>query len=225
MGEDGPQTWVEATKGMEGMNKRDFMYHARRVDKNPEKAWEAEKVRRKATRPIRFWRAIRNFASARWLKAHGWIEVRDGWLLPDWHPKLKRLNQTTITDRHFGTKDPNIFKELGEPYDLKHACNSQEACTRDEGLMLPSPGQKAPAYPSYLTHRPFQGCVFIAAIICNSEAIILKGHWSSSLFLIAAIALGLTSLWIGWKAKRDWKLEWAEEQLNRRSFHEIHRPN
>lgn len=209
------------------MSKRDFMDAARRVDLNPEKAWEREKFRRKSTRPIRFWRAIRNFASAQWLKSHGWIEVRDGWLLPDWHPKLKKLNQTTITDRYFGTKDPNIFKELGEPYDLKHACNSQEAhaCRRDDEDMLPRPGQKAPAYPAYLHLRPFQACVLWAAMACNFEAVVFRGHWSSSLFLAVSVALGLSLVWIGWKARRDWKLDWAEERLNRRSSHEIHHSN
>jgi hypothetical protein len=207
------------------MSKREFMYHARRVDKDPEKAWEQEKLRRKLTRRIRFWRTIRNFASAQWLKSHGWIEIREGWLLPDWHPKLQKRMQAAAQARYFGTKHPNIFHELGEPYDLKHACNSQEACTRNDVVMLPQPGQKAPTYPSYLTHRPFLPCVFLAATICNAEAVILRGHWSSSLFLAAAVALGLTSLWIGWKAKREWKLDWAEEKLNRRSFHEIHRPN
>lgn len=195
-----------------------------------------EQVSCKETRRIRFWFWVNGFTEAQWLKAHGWTETRAGWLLPHWHPNLQKevrrnvvrskmmamkLNLTSTPGSNewapFTNRAPrNAIVEIGEPYDLNHALNSQRAHTRVQTVaMLPKPEHKAPIFPSYVTWRPLQLSVVGLANVFGIASLLFRGHWSSYLYLLSSIMLIGLSFAIAWKTRRDWELDWAERQLQR----------
>lgn len=168
----------------------------------------------KLTRRIHFWSAVRRYASERWLESYGWTKTRSSWLLPTWHPKYHK-------DRELhGRGDLS-------GYDLKHACNSQEAhgAIRDEKAMLPLGIKQATPFPSYVTWRPFQLCVLTVANLFAVAALTSHTAWVVSLLMLLAVAFLGLGTFIGWKTKRDCELDWAEERLNKGTSHEEHDPD
>lgn len=172
----------------------------------------------------RFWRVLMDFVIGRWLKANGWIQVKDGWLLPPWHPKLLRLKAkvpnfaSPVRGPWFQTEARGPIVGLNEPYDLYHAANSQRAHTVRRAVQCsPTQRHKAPAFPSYVRVKPFQAVLNTLLFLAVSFQISLMGHWTSYLFSLVACLVFCVSLLISWKTRREWELEWAESQLRGRN--------
>lgn len=184
-------------------------------------------VMRKQTISIRFWRTLRDYASAQWLKAHGWTEVRNGWLLPEWHPTLRifKKNERWAAAYSISPARTAALLHLGEPYDLKHACNSQEAYTTNYRRTTSHPRNVAPAYPSYVMFRPFHWCITTLANSCLVGAYLAPFSWLAYSLLALSVAILLINVRLMLKARRDWQLDWAEEQLIKRGPNAIHNSN
>lgn len=180
----------------------------------------------------RFWTWAAIYAEARWLKANGWIQVRNGWLLPDWHPKKLRA---LAKQPNFSEPPPYLWTsswrprtaipELNEPYDQNHAANSQRAHTLRRTVQFRhAHGQKAPAFPPYIkgwSTLPITQTLGFT-VVCAQLAV--GDHWGRHLFFLAAVLLFCVSFCISRVSRREWELDWAETQLDRRT-HGIHRPN
>lgn len=187
-----------------------------------------EKVVLKQTARIRFWRRLRVYASRHWLKAHGWIETKEGWLFPDWHPKLKQKLKQFEKNKSLAAAYgiTRGIRHPQEPYDLEHACNSQEAYQdRKDEDMVSRRAQSAPAYPAYLHFRPFHWCVITLANFCFACAHIQSSSWLGVILTAIGVAFLLVAIWTAIKARREWQLDWAEEQLVKRDKNAVHNSN
>lgn len=202
----------------------------------------AEKAEELTTFSVRFWLKIKEFAERRWLKAHGWIEVRDdGWLMPHWHPTLKRYNATYggtkgrakvlafavgKNTKTFKNRVDTAIKELREPFDLNHAANSQRAHTKlKTPNMLPDSSIKVTEFPAYVRWKPLQLAVFALANVLGVASLYFVNTWLGLALWFVAVSLVIVSFCIGWKARKDWELDWAETQLSRGTHRDIHRSN
>lgn len=205
------------------------------------------KISIKYTRRNQLWAWLKQYCDEQWLKSHGWIQVRDGWLLPHWHPKLAGKTRHKKGMVYFSTPGPSTWKyptinrrgatservpslraedhlskvgpikEIGEPYDLNHALNSQRAHTDGHpgAAMLPTPEQDAPAFPSYVAWRPFQ---FILPTLGNLAGIVSAMLWPNAwcyLAVTAAVLFIAASCIVAAKVRREWELDWAESRLMR----------
>lgn len=203
-----------------------------------------EKVVLTYTRRNRFWEKAKAFCDAQWLRSHGWIKVRDGWLLPHWHPKLVGRTRHRSRMVYFSTPGPGwdglstgamksgrmssllaedhlsktgAIKSVGEPYDLKHAVNSQYAHSerREVEAMLPRPEQDAPPFPSYVAWRPFQLILPSLGNLAGIISLALWPHWSGYALVALAVLLLAASCVVSLKIRKEWELDWAESQLRR----------
>jgi len=178
----------------------------------------------------RFWTWATLYAEARWLKANGWIQVRNGWLLPDWHPKkiralAKGVNFSEPSTWSSSWRPRTAIPGLNEPYDQNHAANSQRAHTirRTVQTRLP-PNHKAPAFPPYIKGWSALPITQTLGFLVVCSQLYVGEHWTRHLFFLAAVLVFCVSFCISRAARREWELDWAETQLNRRT-HEVHRPN
>lgn len=182
-----------------------------------------EQIICKETLKIRFWYAVKEFAERHWLKSHGWIETRYGWLVPDWHPKLRRhlegrygARSYVHTTTFLGQDVRAAIPEIGEPYDLSHAENSHRYYTKHQTVaQLSNSQQKAPPFPPYVMWRPFQLGFWGAGNVFGVAALFLIGHWTAVACLILATLCVVASFIIAAWCRREWHLDWAETQLSR----------
>ena len=180
----------------------------------------------------RFWTWLTVYAEGKWLEANGWIRVRNGWLLPDWHPKKIRalaksvnFSEPAAWSSQPSWRPPTAIPGLGEPYEQNHAANSQRAHTNIrtvQGRHLR--GQKAPAFPPYIKGWSTLPITQTLALAVVSAQLLTGDHWSRHLLFLLAVLLFCVSFCLSWAARREWQLDWAETQLKRRE-HGIHGPN
>jgi hypothetical protein len=196
-----------------------------------------EAVVRKRTLTIRFWARVLHWAEGRWLMAHGWTRVKeDAWLLPMWHPHFKKATSQNL---YFGTPGPfpNVWSAFlqrpqsaipgtKEPYDQSHAINSQRLYSgKDQVPIRHVRRHKAPAFPPYLRKWVWMPALNVGALLLVSMQLTAGLHWSRHLFFLAAVLTFCVSLVTGWRARREWELDWAETQLDRRTTDGAKRPN
>lgn len=199
-----------------------------------EASTQQEIVNLATTPATKFWGYIARFAEARWLRANGWIQVRDGWLLPDWHPHLRRFwnaKPPNFADpplwSRWGTDTPRAaITDLKEPYDQTHALNSQRVHTNRRAVQIsPRSEHKAPAFPPYLRQWAWMPAVQAAGFLTVSTMLAVGDHSSRHLFFLASVLIFCVAFYLGHRARKEWELDWAESRLDRRRPDGVHRPN
>lgn len=177
-----------------------------------------------------FWGKLAHHSEARWLEACGWTKVRNGWLLPEWHPhkiravraQAKQMNFASRTvGQRFETqrfdRPQDEFRGISpllirEPYDQNHAANSQRYHLTVTQRPPPSIHTMLPKYPAYVRWFPYQLAVFA----CTMTAFICSTATKSNLHLLFCVA-GTISALVGFalarKVQKDLELDHVEIKM------------
>lgn len=178
-----------------------------------------EKTREKAhqhlsrwqKRRILFWGWLTHYAEAKWLEANGWTPVRNGWLLPEWHPHKSASLKETRFDR-IRSVEQMSFAKIREPYDQNHASNSQRYHLSVAQKPPPKRYMMMPKYPAYVRWLPYQLLDFAVTMVLAGWAYHTGGQ-TRTLFCVATTVTALVGLALARKVQKDLELDYSESKL------------